>query len=164
MARKTQESGDRSQEPGETASPAMTLDDLPLANNVSGETLPSAESLVASPAPSGRPFCGTHNCLMKAVRSSKTDTHFACPVPLCDAKEKRARASVHIPREPHRCPDVRCQGKTIESYLEVDLRRSTTAHLCMVCPKCGYDIKVPRPQFNSGVRTYERDEGDLAAR
>lgn len=112
----------------------------------------------------GRPYCSRHNCLMQAVGSSPKETRYACPVELCDQKEKRARGTVQIPREPRPCPDVRCQGKAMQSFLEVDLRRSSMAHLCMVCPKCGYDIKVPRPSFNSGQRTYERDEGDLAAR
>lgn len=174
MAKKTQGTGDRGQESGDreqeaAAAPAMSLDPDYSQETVSEETLPSPQSPAPSPAPArqgdqGRPFCGKHNCLMKAVRSGKEATNYSCPVPLCDQKEKRARGSVQIPREPNRCPDIRCQGKTVESYLEVNLRRSTTAHLCMVCPKCGYDIKVPRPSFNSGVRTYEREEGDLAAR
>lgn len=173
MARKTQESGDKSQEP-EIASPALSLDPDYSQPTVSPETAPPPDVVQASPAlaaalssrqgDQGRPFCGKHNCLMRAVGSSPKETRYACPVPFCEQKEKRARGTTQIPREPHRCPDIRCQGKTVESYLEVDVRRSSTAHLCMVCPKCGYDIKVPRPTFNSGQRTYERDEGDLAAR
>lgn len=180
MAKKTQGTGDRSQESVEPAtSPALSLDPDYSQETVSQQTpgMPPSlapDNLVASIAPpappqarqgdEGRPYCGTHNCLMRASGTTKTETRYSCPVPLCTQKEKRARSSVSIPREPSRCPDIRCRGKTVESYLEVDLRRSSTAHLCMVCPKCGYDIKVPRPTFNSGVRTYERDEGELAAR
>lgn len=170
MAKRNQGAGDRGQESAEaTTSPALPLDGDDSPETVSQETLPSPQPPAPSPAPArqgdqGRPFCGKHNCLMKAVRSAKDVTSYSCPVQLCDQKEKRARGSVQIPREPSRCPDVRCQSKTVESYLEVDLRRSSTAHLCMVCPKCGYDIKVPRPTFNSGVRTYQQDDGDLAAR
>lgn len=108
-----------------------------------------------------RPFCGKHNCLMKATSSTKETTRYACPVPLCDQKEKRARGTVKIPREPQACPDVRCRGK--KTFLEVDAPRSTMAHLSMVCPSCAFEIKVPRPMYNAGVRTFEQ-EGDLAAR
>src|SRR6185436_20512892 len=83
-------------------SPAMDLD-----ADVSGETKHqfANDDLQPAAAPArqgdaGRPFCGKHNCLMKATGSSKTETRYACPVPLCDAKEKRARSSVNIPREP----------------------------------------------------------------
>ena len=190
MARKTQGTGDRGQGSGDrdqesaepTTSPAMELDvdvspeteAASIANSVGENRILNVLSKSPANAPAaalparqgdeGRPFCGKHNCLMKAVRSGKDSTNYSCPVPFCDQKEKRARSSVSFPREPSRCPDIRCRGKTVESYLEVDLRRSSTAHLCMVCPACGYDIKVPRPTFNLGVRTYQHDDGDLAAR
>jgi hypothetical protein len=108
-----------------------------------------------------RPFCSRHNCLMRSTSSTSDITRYSCPVPTCDQKEKRARRAVQIPREPQVCPDIRCREKA--SFLESDPKRSSTAHLSMVCPKCGYEIKVPRPMYLGLQRTYEHD-GDLAAR
>lgn len=171
-----------------TSAPALDLDSEDVHVEVESAETPAADPVVAAertaaqveafeeqarevakdPAPmyrqgdDSRPFCSKHNCLMKATSSAADLTRYACPVPLCDQKEKKVRAAVKIPREPSPCPDIRCRGK--KSFLEVDLPRSTTAHLSMVCPSCAFEIKVPRPMYNSGQRVYERDAEDLSAR
>lgn len=175
MAKKTHDTETNAPPIESRSSPALSLDpdysqptvspETPVISSAQNAALDKANAAQVPPARQGddsRPFCGKHNCLMKSVGSSPTETRYSCPVALCDQKEKRARGAVQIPREPQACPDIRCRGK--QSFMEVDVRRSSTAHLSMVCPNCAYEIKVPRPTFNSGRRTYEREEGDLAAR
>lgn len=111
-----------------------------------------------------RPICTTHNCLMKAASTQGGVTYYACPVPKCGEKEKRLRKELHVPAEPQRCPDVRCEGK--ESFLQVDPARSSLAFLCMACPACDFHLKQPRPQF-APVLKRRREQAvveDLSAR
>jgi hypothetical protein len=82
-------------------------------------------------------------------------THYACPVPGCNSKEKRARPAVKIPVFPQPCPQRTCRnehGKPL-AFLEVDARLSGVSHLRMVCPKCRFHVNVPRPQFGAAVPT-----------
>lgn len=97
-----------------------------------------------------RPFCCRHNCLMKAEKSDPLATHYACPVPGCSEKEKKARPAIKVPAEPMRCTQrvhgLEKEGSR-EHFLEVNDELSTLANLHMECPGCGFHVKVPRPQF-----------------
>lgn len=102
-----------------------------------------------------RPYCRRHNVLMIAYNSSGGATRYKCPVPGCDATEKRAQPTSNIPREPMVCPH--CRGRAIEEgqkdptpvYLEAEYGRSTFAILLMRCPTpdCHYAVKIPRPDI-----------------
>ena len=90
-------------------------------------------------------------------------TLYACPVRGCDTKEKRARPQTKIPAAPLRCQQRTCRDE--ERYLEVNPELSTVANLEMVCPGCGFHVKVPRPQFTPQLaRQRQAAEGDFAER
>lgn len=158
----------QSDAPAET--PALDLGDeldAPLQEPSGDEAPPPpAAPAVARQGDETRPFCGKHNCLMRATSTKASVTHYGCPVPGCSSKEKRARKTQHIPAEPKACPDVRCEKKA--SFLEVVPERSTPALLCMACPECGFSLKEPRPQFRDLLRRqrpeYTEDYGGLSAR
>ena len=107
-----------------------------------------------------RPYCLLHNVLMVAYNSSGGATRYKCPVPECDATEKRAQPTSMIPRDPLFCPH--CMARAIEAgqdkpqpvYLEADYARSTFAILLMKCPTagCHFSIKIPRPDITARSR------------
>jgi hypothetical protein len=82
---------------------------------------------------------------MRAYKSDKAATHYACPVPDCDEKSKRARPAVKVPAEPMRCQNRSCAGTP--NFLEVNEKLTNLANLHMQCPNCGQGVKVPRPSF-----------------
>lgn len=106
-----------------------------------------------------RPYCRKHNTLMVAYSSRDGVTRYRCPVPNCEAKEKRSQPTSRIPREPMRCShcDQRAREAKIEnepSYLELDEHRSTYAMLLMICPDpaCRFSVRVPRPDIAARSR------------
>lgn len=158
------------------AAPALDLGDDSL-DEVKQETPPPASdndvgqargedppaTAVARQGDDARPYCGKHNCLMRATSSKARTTHYGCPVPGCGATEKRARKTQHVPAEPKACPDVRCEKK--KSFLEVDPAKSSPAFLHMNCPECGFALKEPRPQFRDILRRQQQEfTEDLSAR
>lgn len=152
---------------------AEQLDDKELSEDLHGDNGPPLV-VRARQGDDGRPFCPTHNCLQVATGSKEQHTHYACPVPGCATKEKRARPQVKVPAEPSPCPQRTCRdekGKPL-AYLEVEPRLSGVSHLHMRCPKCGFHVNAPRPHFAAAAPTpadararYERGrKEDLAAR
>jgi len=132
---------------------------------------PAAEAPSEPPEPARarqrdllRPYCPLHNCLMVATSSRKLHTNYACPVHDCDETEKRARPSVRVPAQPQLCPQRHCRGAMLAQALEVVPTLSTAAQLHMACPKCGFNLKAPRPQFDAARAQRQRDAEDLADR
>jgi hypothetical protein len=103
---------------------------------------------------------------MKASCSTGAVTHYACPVAGCDTRAKKVRPQVKVPSQPQMCPMRSCD----EVALEVDSRLSNLVQLHMVCPRCHFALKVPKPQFNAAAaaevaaRQRRREAEDLAAR
>lgn len=138
-----------------------------------GPDVPSGD--VAADAPrarqgsDGRPFCPKHLCLLTANKSTAASTHYACPVPGCDSKEKRARPLIPIPREPQHCPQRTCAGNP-RAILEVAPKQGHRAHIKMVCPVCNFHMHQPRPEMKAVfVRDREREkraaaDDDIGAR
>lgn len=119
-----------------------------------------------------RPYCRRHNVLMVAYNSSGGATRYKCPVPGCDATEKRAQPTSNVPREPQICPH--CRGRAIEDgqadpqpvYLEADYARSTFAMLLMVCPTegCHYSMRIPRPDIVTRSRIQRQRSESISER
>lgn len=155
-------------EPSATTPPAgsgLGLDDAALSANLHGDDLPPLAPSVARQGDDGRPYCAKHNVLMRAYATKDKTTHYACPVKTCNERQKRVRKEFAVPTEPQICPDVRCHGQ--KRALEVDPKLSKLSQLHMVCPKCGFSSKVPRPQFKpilSRQRANAVANEDLAAR
>lgn len=137
---------------------AMNLDD----DGTEEVTTPTTTNQAAPPDPAAsrqgdqhRPYCRTHNVLMTAYNSRDGVTRYRCPVPGCQATEKRAQPTSNILREPMFCPH--CLARAIEAgterqdqvYLEADYARSTFAILLMKCPTvgCHFSVKIPRPDI-----------------
>lgn len=163
--RNNEQAGDELEEQAEGAAPSLGLDEGPA----------EAEGGQAADRPARgrqgddtRPYCPRHNCLLKAESTKETHTSYRCPVPGCETKEKRVRPAVRVPSNPKLCPQRQCRGEdgTKQVALEVDDRLSNLAQLHMVCPFCGFNMKVPRPQFDQAALERERRRGadDLAAR
>ena len=165
------------QEPGarsQSLAPTLGLGDEQLSEDAHGDDADASDETPLPPQPAvrarqgddGRPFCPTHNCLQVATGSKDQHTHYACPVPGCSTKEKRARPQVKVPAEPQRCPQRTCRdadGKPL-AFLEVEPKLSSMAQLHMACPKCGFHMKVPRPIFAEALAQQRRPREDLAAR
>jgi hypothetical protein len=108
---------------------------------------------------------------MTATSSRESHTNYACPVADCTETEKRVRPSVPVPALPMYCPQRACRGaggahEQPAKALEVAKRGSSAAQLLMQCPRCGWSVSVPRPQFDAGqvARQRLRDAADLAER
>lgn len=104
-----------------------------------------AEDVAARQGDDGRPFCEKHQCLMTATGSGEKVTYYKCPVPGCDCKAKRIRPQFKMSAEPKECPHQTCRDP--QQYLELAAKQGQTATLTMVCPKCGFKLQQPRPQF-----------------
>jgi hypothetical protein len=134
----------------------------PAADDVAAASKPSAEPQRGQQGDDGRPYCPLHNVLMVAYSSKETTTHYKCPVAGCETTAKKARPTIHIPSQPIACPRQTCNS----APLEVDPKGSNLVQLQMTCPKCGFQVGVPRPQFDA--KAYRRrqlaEDGDLAAR
>jgi hypothetical protein len=157
------EPGTVEQAPAEQAPAEKTaaeqLDDRELSEEAHGDNAPPLVPSRARQGDDGRPFCPLHNCLQVATGSKEQHTHYACPVPGCATKEKRARPQVKVPAEPQACPQRTCRdekGKPL-AYLEVDPRLSGVSHLHMVCPRCKFHVNAPRPLFNPDLYRQQRE-------
>ncbi len=126
------------------AETAALGDDTQLSEQVHGYDGP-AETPRSRQGDLHRPYCGRHNCLMRATGSKESVTHYACPVPTCGETAKKLRPEILIPAAPMVCAHLTCESPP--QYLQVDLERSTIAQLHMACPKCARGLKVPRAQF-----------------
>lgn len=115
-----------------------------------------------------QPYCPRHNVLLRATGSRAKHTNYACPVRGCDTKEKRVRPTLKVPIEPQMCPQRACKDEAgiARSALEVLPRLSNLAQLHMECPRCGFHLKVPRPQFDAAAagRERRREAVDLSER
>jgi hypothetical protein len=157
-----------------SASPSLGLSDEQVSQVVHEGESPAA-SVPAAPAEvprgqqgdEGRPYCPKHNCLMKATATRETVTHYACPVPACNEREKKVRPQLKVPAAPQACPQRICAAGPgqEQSYLQVDLRLSSLSQLHMACPRCGFHVNVPRPHFDAAAAQRARRQAeDLAAR
>lgn len=107
-----------------------------------------------------RPYCMRHVVLMSAYSSRDGVTRYRCPVPGCEATEKRAQPTSHIPREPHVCPHCAARSRDAGEkdpkpvYLESDWSHSTYAMLAMACPTagCRFTLRMPRPDIAARSR------------
>lgn len=148
---------------------AMSLGDTTEVTTETTTSLQETPPDVATPRQGDqhRPYCRRHNVLMIAYNSSGGATRYKCPVPGCDATEKRAQPTSNIPREPQMCPH--CQARAAEEktkaqtpvYLEADYARSTYAMLHMACPtpECRFFVKLPRPDIAARSRV-QRARGE----
>lgn len=93
----------------------------------------------------GKPYCGRHNCLMRAASSRENVVYYRCPVDGCDEREKRTRAGANVPAMPALCSRITCRDEKIA--LEVDAASSSIGQLKMVCRKCGQASYVPAPGY-----------------
>ena len=101
-------------------------------------------------------YCRVHNCRLIASASRKSHTEYKCRVPGCQTQAVVMRPEVPAPTEPLACP--MCAGKRdaddnptpVESFCEVDTRKSGFATLHMSCPNCHWSTKVPRPDAVAG--------------
>jgi hypothetical protein len=83
---------------------------------------------------------------------SKPDkTHYKCPVEGCEETAKRVRPTLRVPAAPQFCPQRHCRRGGQAVALEAVGRLSTVAQLHMQCPRCGFELKVPRPQFEPAL-------------
>lgn len=106
-----------------------------------------------------RPYCRVHNCLMKANGSRPQSTSYKCVAEGCDETAVRLRPKQSAPNEPLCCPLAECRGKDPDSNpaaCEVDYPASNQFQLQMVCPRCNWKTKVPRPDLNSRLRQLNR--------
>lgn len=106
----------------------------------------------------GRPYCGKHNALMVAGKTTGNVTHYYCQVEGCQEAEKKARPEIRVPAKPIICGRALCAEKL--TALEVDVDRSrASAMLTMVCPDCQFTQYVPRPGYvpNTKPRPVEQD-------
>jgi hypothetical protein len=106
----------------------------------------------------GRPYCGKHNALMVAGKTTGNVTHYYCQVEGCQEAEKKARPEIRVPAKPIICGRALCAEKL--TALEVDAERSrASAMLTMVCPDCQFTQYVPRPGYvpNTKPRPAEQD-------
>lgn len=140
-----------------SVAPSLDLDDAALSEHAHGDDGPP---LAAAPAArgnqgdEGRPYCERHNVLMVASGSRPAVTLYRCPVEGCDARAKRVRPQFKIPAQPQMCPQRICADAP--AALEVVARLSTLAQLHMACPRCGFSLKVPRPQFGPQLASQRR--------
>jgi hypothetical protein len=167
MAKKTTNALPLDDDPGDEDNAAAKQDDDGLDCPPDTTTTKPAEQPSTPPARQGdqhRPYCMRHNVLMSAYSSRDGVTRYRCPVPGCDATEKRAQPTSNIPREPHVCPHCAARAKeaaedTDEAvappvYLESDWSRSTYAMIAMVCPTpgCRFSVRLPRPDISARSR------------
>lgn len=154
------DASEKSPGPGAGAAAAsLDVDDAELTRNTEGENAPDLGDSAGAvrQGEEGRPYCPTHNCLCKATSSSKTATYYACPVPGCETRTKRARPQTKMPADAMACTSRSCQeasgGKegAGKRYLVVNDKLSTVANLHMECGGCGFHVKVPRPQFTPNL-------------
>lgn len=151
----------------------MNLDDDTV--DISPSTTTQPEPLDHAASRQGdqhRPYCRTHNVLMRAAKTASGITSYACPVPNCKATEKRAQPNSNIPREASWCPH--CMAKAIAEevavpqpvYLEADYPRSTYAMLTMACPTrdCRFEMKIPRPDIAARSRVQARRTEQISER
>lgn len=156
---------------------AMSLDDE--GGDDQEQPTPTITNQEAPPDPAAsrqgdqhRPYCRTHNVLMRAAKTTSGITSYACPVPNCKATEKRAQPTSNVPREPMHCPH--CAERAREAgqeeappvYLEADYLRSTFAMLAMVCPapECHFSVRVPRPDIAARQRVQARRAEQIGER
>jgi hypothetical protein len=146
----------------------LDVPDVELTGKPAAENAPDLDGQTAlRQGDDGRPYCPTHNCLCKATSSHKTATYYACPVPGCTTRAKRARPQIKMPAEPLACQSRSCQQGSGDGdaankrFLEVNDKLSTVANLHMECGGCGFHVKVPRPQFAPDLE--RRRQRDLAA-
>lgn len=110
----------------------------------------------------GRPYCGKHNALMVAGKTTGNVTHYYCQVEGCQEAEKKARPEIRVPAKPLICGRALCAEKL--TALEVDVERSrASAMLTMICPDCGFTQYVPRPGYVANTKPRPAEQ-DFAAR
>jgi len=112
-----------------------------------------AVKAIARQGDGDRPYCRVHFTLMRASSTKGRVTRYKCPVPGCSEKEKRARGTSRIPREPLECP--RCRQRQIEEgkknprpvYCEADYHGSHAGMIKMACKvdACGFYVFLPKP-------------------
>jgi hypothetical protein len=143
--------------------PTLGLDEGPAQSAEAGDDTP-VETGRGRQGDDSKPYCPLHNCLLVATGSKPGHTHYACPVAGCDSREKRARPAIKVPARPQMCPQRSC--REAGAALEADPRLSNVAQLNMICPRCGFSMKVPRPHFDAAAaqRARRQDVDDLAAR
>jgi len=112
----------------------------------------------------GRPYCPRHNVLMVAYATKPEKTHYKCPVEACDETAKRVRPTLRVPAAPQLCPQRHCRRDGQAMALETVGTLSTVAQLHMQCPRCGFALKVPRPQFEPALERRRAAVEDLAER
>lgn len=166
---------------GENASPppGIGLDDsgsdgaaradgtLPAVSSPAGNNHPALPGLATRRVEQGTPYCARHNVLMVTSSSQERAAYYKCPVPGCQQTDKRARPTMRIPSEPLRCPQRSCSADDPKSamYLEVNGAKSTPFQLRMECPRCSFQINVPRPGVESAVQRARLEASeDLDAR
>jgi hypothetical protein len=146
------------QGPSAAGEKSLGLDDVELSQEAHGDNAPDlVRPTTGRQGDGSRPFCPTHNCLMKSQFSDKVATHYKCPVPGCEGKEKRARPAVKVPADPMRCSNRSCAGLE-NNFLEVNVRLTSLANLHMECPNCKQGVKVPRPSFAPRLAEQRRQE------
>ena len=155
---------------------AMSLDD---GDEQQQPTTPPTTNQASSQEPAAprqgdqhRPYCRTHNVLMTAYNSRDGVTRYRCPVPGCQATEKRPQPTSSIPREPMRCPHCAARAKEdgqedgTPVYLEADYAHSTFAMLAMVCPTpgCRFRMRVSRPDIAARSRVQRSQAESIGER
>lgn len=144
----------------ETETQNILVVDSQTATTTSDTLAPPPSVPAARQGDQHRPYCMKHHVLMSAYGSRDGVTRYSCPVPGCEATEKRPQPTSNIPREPHVCPH--CAARAIEDkkpdappvYLESDWSRSTYAMIAMVCPTpgCRFSVRLPRPDISARER------------
>lgn len=99
---------------------------------------PNTEPIAPRKRDDGRPYCTVHNVLMVSIGSKKAATLYKCPVKGCQSREAKLRPKISAPSSPQLCPE---DGEACE----VDYQNSGPYSLRMVCPTCGWEVDVPRP-------------------